>query len=95
MGEMFWLGVVGLLVSTSSIIVTIVMTNRNMANQHRTEAEKLATRMVERVAVLEAKVNGFMDRVSHLERIVQNQIDDLKLRLFEIEKEMKREKSQR
>lgn len=95
MGEMFWLGVVGLLVSTSSIIVTIVMTNRNMANQHRTEAEKLATRMVERVAVLEAKVNGFMDRVSHLERIVQNQIDDLKIRLFEIEKEMKREKSQR
>lgn len=92
---MFWLGVVGLLVSTSSIIVTIVMTNRNMANQHRTEAEKLATRMVERVAVLEAKVNGFMDRVSHLERIVQNQIDDLKIRLFEIEKEMKREKSQR
>lgn len=95
MGEMFWLGVVGLLVSTSSIIVTIVMTNRNMANQHRTEAEKLATRMVERVAVLEAKVNGFMDRVSHLERIVQNQIDDLKIRLFEIEKEMKREKTQR
>lgn len=95
MGEMFWLGVIGLLVSTSSIIVTIVMTNRNMANQHRTEAEKLATRMVERVAVLEAKVNGFMDRVSHLERIVQNQIDDLKIRLFEIEKEMKREKSQR
>lgn len=95
MGEMFWLGVVGLLVSTSSIIVTIVMTNRNMANQHKAEAEKLAVKMVERVAVLEAKVGGFMDRVSHLERIVQHQIDDLKIRLLEIEKEMKREKTQR
>lgn len=95
MSESAWIGVFGLVVSTASIIVTIILANRAMVTAQRAESEKLATRMVERVAVLEAKVNGFMDRVSHLERIVQNQIDDLKIRLFEIEKEMKREKTQR
>lgn len=95
MSEAAWIGVFGLVVSTASIIVTIILANRAMVTAQRAESEKLATRMVERVAVLEAKVNGFMDRVSHLERIVQNQIDDLKIRLFEIEKEMKREKTQR
>ena len=95
MSEMFWLGIAGLVVSTGSIIATVLVSTRNMAAQHKRESDKLSTEMHERVAVLETKIMGFAERVSTFERHIQKQIDDLKIRMMELEKEVRREKSVR
>lgn len=87
--------VLGPFISTASVITTIILSNRTMASQHKSEADRLDSKMAERVTVLETKMNSWMDRISTFERHIQKQIDDLKLRLSEIEKEMRREKSVR
>lgn len=90
-----WISLLGPIVAGVSVIVTVWISNKNLAAQHKREADKLDKAMGERMAILETKVTSFSERVSTFERHIQTQINDLKLRLTEIEREMKREKSVR
>lgn len=93
MSRVEWISLLGPLMAGVSVIVAIWISNRNLAAQHKSESDRLDKAMGERMAILETKVTAWSERVSTFERHIQTQINDLKLRLTEIEREMKREKS--
>lgn len=95
MSDFSWSDVIGPMVTVASVVVTVWISNRSMANQHKSEADRLTKELGEKVAVLGEKITGFSDRVSTFERHIQKQIDDIKIRMMELEKEVRREKSQR
>lgn len=80
--ETQWPTILSIFVATVGIVTTIVLSNRSHANQQIAQIAKLEQQMV-----------GFIDRISTMERHIQKQIDELKARLGEFEREMRREKS--
>lgn len=90
MDDWSWIGPVA---TIASVIVAIWISNRNIAHEQKVQSEKLTAELSTKVAVLSEKITAFSDRVSTFEKHIQNQINDLKIRLGEIEREMKREKS--
>lgn len=76
-------------------LASVLIVGLGIVLSQRKSSEDLSRVFAERIATLEALVATFRDHMNNFEKRMERRMDDFHDRLLEIEKEQRREKSQR
>lgn len=88
-----WLTICAIVVAAIGNALIVWVANKQTRARQQEQSENLQRSITERILVIETEMKSFMERISTFERHIQRQIDELKDRLGDFEKEMRREKS--
>lgn len=76
-------------------LVSVIIVGIGVILSQRKSSDDLSRVFAERIATLEALVATFQGHMNNFEKRMERRMDDFHDRLLEIEKEQRREKSQR